>query len=187
MRISDKQRILAPRESVWAALNDPEVLRRSIPGCETIEKVDSGGLVANVTAKVGPVKAKFKGTVQFSEIDPPNGCRIVGESQGGSAGFANGAATVSLLPDGDDTVIKYDVEATVGGKLAQIGSRLVDAAARKMADDFFAEFSRIVSMAPAPGLQTAMAAPGVDPRSMSPMIWVPALIVTVAFLTLLFS
>jgi len=187
MRMTDERRITASREVVWNALNDPEVLRRSIPGCESIEKVDEDALIADVTAKVGPVKAKFKGSVRFKDVDPPNGCRIVGESQGGSAGFANGAATVSLVPDGGDTVIKYDVEATVGGKLAQIGSRLVDSTARKMADDFFAEFSRIVAMPPAPGLEPAMASPGVAPTGVSPMVWVPTLVVTVAFFALLFS
>lgn len=187
MRMSNEQRIAASQEIVWAALNDPEVLRRSIPGCETIERADNGALVADVTAKVGPVKAKFQGTVQFSEIDPPNGCRITGEGHGGSAGFANGAATVSLLPDGGDTVIKYEVEATVGGKLAQIGSRLVDATARKMADEFFAEFGKIVSVARTSGLEPAMAAQAVAQQSLSPAIWVPTLIVMVAFFALLFA
>ncbi len=187
MRMSDEQRIAASREAVWAALNDPEVLRRCIPGCESMERTDSGALAADVIVKVGPVKAKFKGTVRLSEVDPPNGCRIAGESHGGSAGFANGAASVSLVADGGDTVIRYEVEATVGGKLAQIGSRLVDTAARKMADEFFAEFGQIVSLAGASEIEPAMAARAVAQQSLSPAVWVPTLIVMVAFFALLFA
>ena len=195
MRMSDEQRIAAPREAVWAALNDPEVLRRSIPGCETMEKVSDSELVADVTAKVGPVKAKFKGKVRLSDIDPPNGYRISGEGEGGAAGFANGAATVTLVPDGDGTLVRYDVEATVGGKLARMGSRLVDATARKMADDFFTEFGRIVTMEPTakpmadPTMdrETTMAARAAVHQGLSPMVWVPTLVVLMAFLALLFA
>lgn len=191
MRMSGEKRISAPREAVWSALNDTDVLRRSLPGCETIERISDNDLVADVTAVVGPVKAKFKGKIRLSEIDPPNGCRISGEGHGGSAGFANGAATVALVSDGDGTVVKYDVEATVGGKLAGIGSRLVDAAARKTADDFFAEFSRIVApdrlSDAAPDLAPAMAPSAAAHQGVSPLVWIPTLIVTVAFLTLLFA
>ncbi len=187
MRMSGERRVAAPREAVWAALNDPDVLRRSIPGCETIDRISDHELAADVTAKVGPVKARFHGTVRLSEVDPPNGCRIAGESQGGSAGFANGAATVTLVPDGGGTVVKYDVEATVGGKLARIGSRLVDTTARKMADDFFTEFTRIVAQGPTPDLEPAMVSPAAAQQSLSPLVWVPTLIVMIAFLTLLFA
>jgi carbon monoxide dehydrogenase subunit G len=191
MHMSGEQRISAPREAVWAALNDTNVLRRSLPGCEAIERIGDNDLVADITAVVGPVKAKFKGKIQLSEIDPPNGCRISGEGHGGSAGFANGAAIVALVSDADGTVVKYDVEATVGGKLARIGSRLVDAAARKTADDFFAEFSRIVApdllSDAAPDLAPAMAPSAAAHQGVSPLVWVPTLIVMVAFLTLLFA
>lgn len=186
MRMSDRQLIAASREAVWAALQDPEVLRRSIPGCESIEKIDERHLVANVIAKVGPVKARFNGTIRLSEMDPPNGCRISGEGKSGSAGFASGAATVALTPDGDGTLVTYDVEATVGGKLAQIGSRVVDAAATKMADDFFAEFGRIVSRAPTTDLGPEMAAAAAY-QGLSPMVWVPTLVVMMAFFVLLFA
>ena len=187
MRTTGEQRVAAPREAVWAALNNPDVLRRCLPGCETIDRISDHELVADVTATVGPVKAKFHGTVRLSEIDPPNGCRIAGEGQGGSAGFANGAATVTLVPDGDGTVVKYDVEATVGGKLAQIGSRLVDTTARKMADDFFAQFTRIVAQGPTPDLVSDAVSPAAAQQSVSPVVWVPTLIVMIAFLTLLFA
>lgn len=133
------------------------------------------------------MKAKFQGKVRLTEIDAPNGWRITGESHGGPAGFANGAATVSLVPDGDGTVIRYDVDATVGGKLAQIGSRLVDTTARKMAQDFFREFGAIVSMRPPPALGPAIAARAAAQQSLSPAIWVPTLVVMVAFFALLFA
>jgi hypothetical protein len=135
----------APREAVWEALNDPEVLKQCIPGCETINKTSETEFEATATAKVGPVKAKFKGKVQLSDLDPPNGYTISGEGQGGAAGFAKGGAKVALeeIAPGR-TRLSYDVDATVGGKLAQIGQRLVDSAAKKMADDFFKNFAETV-------------------------------------------
>ncbi|EWY38067.1 carbon monoxide dehydrogenase subunit G [Skermanella stibiiresistens SB22] len=145
MDMSGSYRITAPREDVWAALNDPEILKRCIPGCEEIEKQSDTEMTAKVTAKVGPVKAKFAGKVTLSDIDPPNGYTITGEGTGGAAGFGKGGAAVKLMPDGADaTVLEYTAHAQVGGKLAQIGSRLIDGTARKMADDFFAKFSEVV-------------------------------------------
>jgi hypothetical protein len=135
---------------VWEALNDPEILKQSIPGCEEIEKLSDNQLAAKVTAKVGPVKARFGGKVTLSDLDPPNGYKITGEGSGGAAGFAKGGATVRLVDDGDGTKLNYVVEAHVGGKLAQIGSRLIDATARKMAEEFFTRFSGIVGGAQAP-------------------------------------
>jgi hypothetical protein len=130
---------------VWQALNDPEVLRQCIPGCETIEKLSDTAFQATATAKVGPVKAKFKGKVELTDMDPPNGYTISGEGTGGAAGFAKGGAKVALADlGGGRTRLDYDVDATVGGKLAQIGQRLVDGAARKIADDFFTKFALIV-------------------------------------------
>jgi uncharacterized protein len=157
MDMTGEFRIPAPRQKVWEALNDPEILKQSIPGCEEIEKVSSTELAAKVTAKVGPVKARFGGKVILSDLDPPNGYKITGEGSGGAAGFAKGGATVHLADDGDGTRLTYVVEAHVGGKLAQIGSRLIDATARKMAEDFFTRFSDIVGGAPA----TAAAEPEV--------------------------
>jgi uncharacterized protein len=143
--MSGSYRITAPREKVWAALNDPEILKQCIPGCEEIEKHSDTELTAKVVAKVGPVKAKFAGKVTLSDIDPPNGYTITGEGSGCAAGFGKGGAAVKLGPDGEDaTLLDYTAHAQVGGKLAQIGSRLIDGTARKMADDFFAKFTQVV-------------------------------------------
>lgn len=145
MDMTGEQRIGASRERVWQALNDPEILKQCIPGCEELEKLSDTQYVAKVVAKVGPVKAKFSGKVTLSDLDPPSGYTITGEGSGGAAGFGKGGAKVSLAEDGPGaTVLSYAAHATVGGKLAQIGSRLVDATARKMADDFFARFTSIV-------------------------------------------
>lgn len=144
MDMTGEYRIPAPRQTVWEALNDPEVLRQCIPGCEEIDKLSATEMTAKVTAKVGPVKARFSGKVTLSDLDPPNGYRISGEGTGGAAGFAKGGAAVKLADDGEGTRLNYTVEAHVGGKLAQIGSRLVDAAAKKVADDFFRNFKQKV-------------------------------------------
>ncbi|MBP2231570.1 carbon monoxide dehydrogenase subunit G [Azospirillum agricola] len=144
MDMSGNHRIEAPRERVWAALNDPEVLRQCIPGCEEVVRLSDTELTAKVVAKVGPVSAKFSGKVTLSDLDPPNGYTITGEGSGGAAGFGKGGATVALTDEEGATRLSYTARAQVGGKLAQIGSRLVDAAARKMADDFFSRFTRIV-------------------------------------------
>ncbi|WP_353859554.1 SRPBCC domain-containing protein [Azospirillum formosense] len=149
MDMSGSQRITAPRDKVWAALNDPEILRQCIPGCEEVQKTSDTEFTAKVVAKVGPVSAKFSGKVTLSDLDPPNGYTITGEGSGGAAGFGKGGAKVSLQPDGEAaTVLSYTANATVGGKLAQIGSRLVDATARKMADDFFNRFTALVGGPP---------------------------------------
>lgn len=145
MEMSGEQRIPAPRAVVWEALNDPEVLKASIPGCESLERNEAGDAFdAQVRAKVGPVSAKFAGSVTLSDIKPPEGYTISGEGKGGAAGFAKGGAQVTLAEDGDGTLLSYSAEAKVGGKLAQLGSRLIDGTARKMADDFFTRFSQIV-------------------------------------------
>ncbi|MDQ2103980.1 SRPBCC family protein [Azospirillum isscasi] len=164
MDMSGSQRIAAPRDTVWAALNDPDILRRCIPGCEEVQKVSDTELTAKVVAKVGPVSAKFSGKVTLSDLDPPNGYTITGEGSGGAAGFGKGGAKVSLEADGDATLLSYTAHATVGGKLAQIGSRLVDATARKMADDFFTRFTAVVGgpapePVPEPVVESAAASP----------------------------
>src|SRR5215472_9782138 len=158
MDMTGTQHIEAPRDVVWAALNDVEVLKQSIPGCQSIEKISDTEMNAKVTIKIGPVKANFAGKVTLSDLDPPNGYTITGEGQGGAAGFAKGGAKVQLEPDGDGTLLKYTVNAAIGGKLAQIGARLIDGAARKMADDFFASFAANVANPPA----ATEAAPGIS-------------------------
>lgn len=145
MELTGSANIAAPRKQVWAALNDPEILKAAIPGCESITQLSPTELEAEVTAKVGPVKAKFKGKVTLSELDPPNSYVISGEGTGGAAGFARGSARVSLEDDGEGTLLRYSVEAQVGGKLAQIGSRLVDGAAKKLAREFFEAFADILA------------------------------------------
>src|SRR5579883_859855 len=199
MDMTGESRIPAPRQRVWEALNDPEILRQSIPGCEEIEKLSDTELAAKVTAKVGPVKARFGGKVTLSDLDPPNGYKISGEGNGGAAGFAKGGATVRLTDDGAGTLLSYTVEAHVGGKLAQIGSRLIDATARKMADDFFARFSAVVGAAApaAPAVEAPPAAaapaqavtppPAPSPRRLSPIAWVIGLIVIIAILLYIFT
>jgi len=141
MEMTGEYRIPAARERVWQALNDPATLKLCIPGCESLEKVSDTEMTAVARMRVGPVSARFSGKVTLSEIDPPNGYRITGEGQGGAAGFAKGGAAVKLTGEGAETVLTYTAEAQVGGKLAQIGSRLIDGAAKKMADEFFAKFA----------------------------------------------
>jgi carbon monoxide dehydrogenase subunit G len=142
MEMTGEHRIPAPRQRVWEALNDPAVLKDCIPGCQSVEKVSDSEMAATVVAKVGPVKATFNGKVTFSNVDPPNGYTITGEGKGGVAGFAKGGADVTLEEVSDDTILRYKVNAQVGGKLAQIGARLVDATAKQMAEEFFGRFVR---------------------------------------------
>ena len=147
MDMTGERRIPAPRQTVWQALNDPEVLKSSIPGCESLEKLDNDQMKATAAVKVGPISARFTGKVQLSDIDAPNSYRISGEGQGGVAGFAKGGADVALADDGADTLLSYKVNAQVGGKLAQLGGRLIDATAKQMADAFFDRFSKQVQAA----------------------------------------
>ena len=149
MEMKGEYRIPASRETVWQALNDPDVLRACIPGCQELERTSETSFAATVKTKVGPVSATFKGEVELEDIDPPAGYRIQGEGKGGVAGFAKGGASVHLAEDGGVTVLTYDAEAKVGGKLAQIGSRLIAGTARKLADQFFGNFAEHV----APGSQ----------------------------------
>ena len=146
MTMSGEYQIAAPREVVWAKLNDPEVLKICIPGCESLEKLSDNEFQAVAVNKIGPVKARFKGKIRLTDLDPPNGYRISGEGDGGVAGFAKGGATVALTPqDGGGTQLSYHVDAQIGGKLAQLGQRLVNGAAKKMADQFFEKFAGAVS------------------------------------------
>lgn len=148
MDMKGEYRIPAPRQRVWEALNDTETLGRCIPGCESIQKTSDTSMSAVVQAKVGPVSARFTGDVTLEDIDPPNGYTIRGEGKGGVAGFARGTAKVGLADDGDGTLLTYAVDAQVGGKLAQVGARLVAGTVKKMADDFFGTFTEIVGGAP---------------------------------------
>ncbi len=135
----------AAQEVVWEKLNDPLVLKACIPGCESLDKTSDTGFQAVATIKIGPVKAKFKGAVTLSDLDPPNGYKISGQGEGGVAGFAKGGATVKLTPKDGGTLLSYAVEAQIGGKLAQLGQRLVNGAAKKIADDFFTNFANAVN------------------------------------------
>lgn len=138
MDMSGQERIEAPVEAVWRALNDPEVLKRCIPGCETLEKQSDTEMTAKVVLRVGPIKATFEGAVELSNLNPPLSYTISGEGKGGIAGFAKGGADVQLAEDGNDaTLLSYTVKADVGGKIAQLGSRLIDSTARKLAQQFF--------------------------------------------------
>ena len=144
MVMMGEQQLAAPREKVWAMLNDPAVLKACIPGCETLDVIGENEFQAVATNKIGPVKARFKGKVRLTDLDPPNGYKISGEGDGGVAGFAKGGASVNLTDKDGGTLLTYNVEAQIGGKLAQLGQRLVNGAAKKMADDFFVRFAAAV-------------------------------------------
>ena len=207
MEMTGEYRIPAPKQVVWEALNDTEILKAAIPGCESVEKTSDTEMTATVTAAVGPVKAKFRGKVTLSDLDPPNGYTISGEGQGGPAGFGKGGAKVRLEDDNGATVLRYEAQAQVGGKLAQIGARLVDGAARKIADQFFANFSQIVgdraavtaaSAAAPAAAHTGPAAPVASPvvsaapippakGGLKPVVWISGLIVLALVVLYLFD
>jgi uncharacterized protein len=199
MDLTGEYRIPAPRETVWAALNNPDVLKACIPGCEELSKTSDTEFVARVVAKIGPVKAGFGGKVTLSDIDPPNGYTISGEGQGGAAGFAKGGAKVRLeaVDGGAATVLHYSADAQIGGKLAQIGSRLVEGSAKKLADEFFAAFAAQAAAAapasPAPTPEAAAQPTAGQPVSqpapivasatssgLSPVLWITGLVIIVA-------
>jgi carbon monoxide dehydrogenase subunit G len=198
MDMAGEYRIPAAREAVWRGLNDPEILKQCIPGCESIEKLSDTAFTARVALTVGPVKAKFTGKVVLADLNPPESYTISGEGQGGVAGFGKGSAAVRLAEDGPSTtVLTYSAQATVGGKLAQIGTRLVDATARKLAEEFFSRFAAVVAgpaveAAPAPAADAIQpstpatvpdAAPAPPSRpALRPEIWIPALIVLIGVL-----
>ena len=141
MKMSGEFRVPTDRETVWRALNDPEVLKDCLPGCREVEKTSDTEMTATLVIKVGPVKATFAGGVTLSDLDPPNGYTLSGQGQGGAAGFASGEAKVKLIEEGAETVVQYECDAKVGGKLAQIGSRLIDSTAKKLAKQFFDSFA----------------------------------------------
>ena len=145
MQMNDSQRIPASKQKVWEALNNPDILKQCIPGCQSLELSAPNEMTATVVLRVGPVKATFGGKVTLSDLDPPNSYRISGEGSGGIAGFAKGGATVKLTEEGPDvTILSYEVDAQIGGKLAQLGARLIDSTAKKLASEFFESFGEIV-------------------------------------------
>jgi len=194
MDMTGEYRIPAPRDKVWAALNDPAMLKAALPGCESLEKLSDTEFAAIVVAKVGPVKAKFNGNVALSNLNPPASYTIAGEGKGGAAGFAKGGAEVQLTEDGDATVLRYTAKADVGGKLAQLGSRLIDGTAKKLADEFFNNFrQQLTPAAPEPEAvpevlpePEAEAGGGLAALLQNKLVWAAAVIIVLMIVTLLF-
>jgi len=199
MEFVGRYTIAAPPESVWAALNDVDVLKACIPGCESLNKTDDTHFVGATRLKIGPLNATFKGVVTMSDTDPPHRCVLTGEGQGGVAGFAKGSAEIQLGAVKEGTELSYTAKANVGGKLAQIGQRLIDGAARQIADDFFARFSAQVATmqtAAVPTATSALATPapvledGGEPQpreGVAPEVWVIGLIAVIVILLALFG
>ncbi len=169
MDMTGERRIPAPRQKVWDALNDTETLRSCIPGCESLERLSDTAMKATAAIKIGPISARFTGNIALSDMDPPNSYRISGEGQGGVAGFAKGGANVRLSDDGPFTVLSYDVKAQVGGKIAQLGARLIDATSKQMADLFFDRFTSEVSGPQEIAADGPIVAPGVAAASAAGM------------------
>jgi carbon monoxide dehydrogenase subunit G len=205
MEMTGEVVIPAPRQQVWEGLNDTEILRQAIPGCDKIERTAENEFTATVTAKVGPVKASFQGKVTLSDIDPPNGYRISGEGKGG-VGFAKGGATVKLTDEAGGTRLAYNVDAQVGGKLAQLGSRLIDGTAKSLANDFFGRFAALVTPPTEADIEEEVAEGLVPPppehvpdedvaldkaieqtRALPPWIWIGGTVLLVALLLILIT
>lgn len=158
MEITGTQTIAAPRQRVWDALNDPEILKRSLPGCESVERISAEEFKVIVAAAIGPLRARFNGLLRMTDIEAPAFCTMVFEGQGGAVGFGKGNSAVKLTESNGQTELTYSAQAQVGGKLAQVGSRLIDSVARKMADDFFKAFKAQLAGVPA-AASSAVAAP----------------------------
>lgn len=165
MKMSGSRQLSASQSVVWAKLNDVEVLKRCIPGCQSLEQSAPNRLKATVGVKIGPLSAKFDGDVELSNMDPPNAYRISGSGKGGAAGFATGSADVRLAPSGGGTLLSYDVDAHVGGKMAQLGGRLVDATAASLAESFFTSFA--AEFPPPATAETASGPAGLTPAKVS--------------------
>ncbi|MBV8800841.1 MAG: carbon monoxide dehydrogenase subunit G [Alphaproteobacteria bacterium] len=200
MQFTGRYLIATAPAAVWAALNDPEMLKKCIPGCETLERTADNRLSGSAKLKIGPVSATFKGNVDLTELDPPHRCVLKGEGQGGVAGFAKGQAEVLLVPEGDGTELTYNAKATVGGKLAQVGQRLIDGAARQIADEFFARFAAELTavestseqplandMASPPQVVQELSSPPAIQEGVAPQIWVVGLIAIIIILLILFG
>lgn len=161
MEFAGEHVIPAPIDRVWDGLNDPEILRRSIPGCTDMSRTGENEFTATVVTKVGPVSATFKGKVEITDLDPPNGYTLSGRGQGGAAGFAKGAARIRLSEDAEGTRLAYTADVEIGGKLASVGGRLIQSVAKKNAEDFFTAFSNVLTgKAPAPEAVAAGTEPG---------------------------
>jgi uncharacterized protein len=186
MEIDGEQRIAASTEDVWKALNDPQALRQCIPGCDSLERISENEFDGSVTAKVGPVKATFGGRVTLSDIDPPNGYTLNGKGQG-TAGFAKGEANVRLRADGGGTVLSYTAKAQVGGKLAQVGSRLIDGTVRKLAGQFFANLSGHLAADKEAPAAAPPEVPATTSGGLSPKAWIAGLIVLAALLAWVYA
>ena len=196
MEFKGKYTIPASPDAVWAALHEPEMLAAAIPGCEGVEKLSDTDFKARATIKIGPVKARFEGMVQLQSLPPPEGVAhamlLKGEGQGGAAGFARGESQVRLSADGAATLLEYDAKATIGGRLAQVGQRLIDGAAKALADEFFAKFALLMQAQmtaptmpePAPPFR---AAPAPKEEGLAPQVWVAGLIGIVIILLIVFS
>lgn len=178
MKMSGEKILNAPQTKVWAALNDTDVLRQSIPGCESFEQQPDGSYKATVAAKIGPVQARFNGIVRLSDLDPPNGYTISGEGSGGAAGSAKGGAKVRLARADGGTRLTWDADAQISGKLAQIGSRLIESTANHMAGQFFDRFSQVIAGAEPPQASAA----GMIP----PWIWIAAAVGVAALAVLIY-
>ncbi|MGH6887900.1 MAG: CoxG family protein [Rhizomicrobium sp.] len=200
MEFAGRYLIPAAPEFVWAALNDPDVLKACVPGCERLARIDAHRFDAIASLRIGPVKATFKANIEQSDLDPPRRCVLKGEGRGGVAGFARGEAEILLAPEAGGTALSYNAKATLGGKLAQIGQRLIDGAARQIADDFFARFAAQVKGPPnlaAPDAAAAAAQPeamheplaasGGPREGLAPEIWVIGLVAVIVILLVLFG
>ena len=200
MEFTGRYPIGAPRQQVWDALNDPAVLKACVPGCQSLARTDDHCFEAVATLRIGPVKAKFKAIIRQSELDPPSRCILKGEGQGGVAGFARGEAEVTLVQEGDGTVLSYVARGNIGGKLVQVGQRLIDSAAKQIADDFFGRFAAQVTPVPAVAEQETVAPGALPPlveerpplpttsrEGVGPQIWVSGLISVIVILLVLFG
>jgi len=179
MEMTDKVYIAVPPEVVYNGLNDPEILKLAMPGCEEFIKNSDTDMTMKIKSKVGPIKANFNFKVTLSDLNPPSGYTIYGAGQGGTAGFAKGGATVKLEPEGEGTMMHYTVNADIGGKLAQLGSRLIDSTARKMAGEFFSNFGEIVCGTPESGPAEILPLETEKTRT-SWTIWIGVAAITVA-------
>jgi len=196
MDFKGKYSIPAQPAAVWSALHDPEMLAAAIPGCEAVEKLSATEFKARAVVKIGPVKARFEGRVELRELEPPAGIAhamvLKGEGQGGAAGFARGESQVLISADGEGSLLEYDAKAVVGGRLAQVGQRLIDGAAKALADEFFAKFAALMKPVAAPEPVSSAPAPRAaegkpSEEGLAPQIWVAGLIGIIVILLIVFS
>jgi len=185
MKMTGEYAIPASRENVWEALNDPEVLKACIPGCEALERTGENAFEATVTVKIGPVKSKFKGQVELTNLNPPQSYELTGAGSGGAAGGARGSAKVHLASTEAGTTLTYEADAQVNGKLAQLGQRMIDPVAKKLANQFFSAFSERLGGAETPAPAPA-AAPAGEPTGLPQWVWLAGVVALLAFLVYIF-